>query len=64
MTITGIDDINIMFSIMIASNYIPFIDDIKPILREVGTGAIYTLYPPDNYNLIAIYARQFLNDNQ
>jgi hypothetical protein len=63
----------IMISIMLSSNYTPFVEDVKPRLRE--TSVYYYLNVDDNYSirpgyniqandLIIGYATQFLNHNK
>ena len=63
----------IMISIMLSSNYPPFVEDIKPMLVELGSG--YGLQSTENAitvpgidsqatDLIRGYAQQFLNDNK
>jgi len=60
---------NIMISIMLSSNYTPFVNDIKPVLYEGISGAVY-IFEPDllkwdqAYSVIAGYAIQFINDNK
>lgn len=63
MISTNLLDYNIMISIMLSSNYTPFVNDIKPMLREAGMGAVYAV-PFDNFYLIPECARQFINDNK
>ena len=77
MGIDGIDveftvkNWNIMISIMLSSNYTPFINDIKPMLREAAMGATYwletnggSLMPNQINDMIIGYAKQFINDNK
>ena len=64
--------VNITVSIMLSNAFAPFIDDVKPMLRESNMGVVYVL---ESYNgqamsfeqvhdLIIGYARQFLNNNK
>ena len=62
---------NIMISIMLSSNYAPFINDVKPMLEETKMGVSYWLstngysMKPDQINdLIIEYATKFINDNK
>jgi len=63
---------NIAISIMLSSNYSPFVNEVKPILRESSMGAVYGLVANDgrpltadqSINLIARYIKQFLSDNK
>ena len=71
VTCTNTLDYTIMISIMLSSNYDPFISNVKPMLRESNTGANYGLSTSDGTsligeqfnNLITGYARHFINDN-
>ena len=70
MTNTSILDYNIMNSIMLSSDYAPYINKAKPMLFEFASGSIYGLAKSDGtyltgkeYNdFIAGYAKQFIND--
>jgi hypothetical protein len=59
---------DIMISIMLSSNYTPFVKNVKPILCESPMGVSYGLDCPislDQFeNLITGYAKQFINDNK
>lgn len=64
---------NIMISVMLSSNYTPFVNDIKPMLRELGMGVGYDLLKDQKAlfvntteysDLITGYAKQFINDNK
>ena len=59
---------NIMISIMLSSNYTPFVEDIKPKLRQAIGGVSYWVEMGGDYYqqdaLIKKYAKQFINDNK
>jgi len=69
VTITNFRDYSIMFSIMLSSNYDPFVSKVKPMLFEFSSGASYGLLTSDGtyltgkkYNdFITGYAKQFIN---
>ena len=71
-TSTNYIDYTIMISIMLSSNYTPFVNNVKPLLRESMTGATYCLWSYDGtpivgdhfIDLITKYAKQFINDNK
>jgi len=59
---------NIVISIMLSSDYPPFINDLKPMLHENNGAAFYIYLPWENAeqarDLTIIYAIQFINDNK
>ena len=61
---------SIMISIMLSSDYTPFINEVKPLLREGRHNAVYILDRNLNldqfqeFDLISGYAKQFINDNK
>ena len=63
---------SIQISIMLSSNYTPFVENVKPMLHTVIGNVGYTLRTNDGLpisisdanNLISGYARQFINDNK
>ena len=68
----NLTDLTIMISIMLSSTYAPFVNDVKPMLREAAMGTVYWLQTDDGRSLtvnqftdlITGYARQFINDKK
>ena len=64
----------IMISIMLSSNYTSFVNDVKPMLLELGMGVGYGLVTNDGClvpgydlqanDLLTEYAKKFINDNK